>query len=92
MHLPDQHFRRFPGGHPLAAGKSQAHRVTRVQRAHTLHLDRAAGDSLDPGHAEALRFIAARLAMIADTLAEPDMQRLIARRAVQGDPADLKRR
>jgi hypothetical protein len=57
-----------------------------------LALDRAAGDSLDPAHAEALRFIATRLAAIADTLAEPDMQRLIARQAVQRDPADLKRR
>jgi hypothetical protein len=33
-----------------------------------------------------------RLAAIADTLAEPDMQRLIARQAVLGDPEDLKRR
>jgi hypothetical protein len=54
-------------------------------------LDRAAGDSLDPAHAEALRFIATRLAAIADTLSEPDMQRLIARRAVQGDPEDKRR-
>jgi hypothetical protein len=57
-----------------------------------LELDRAAGDSLDPAHAEMLRFIATRLLTIADTLAEPDMQRLIARKAVQGDPEDLKRR
>ena len=57
-----------------------------------LALDRAADDSLDPAHAEVLRFIATRLATIADTLAEPDMQRLIARQAVHGDPEDLKRR
>lgn len=57
-----------------------------------LALDRAAGDSLDPTHAEVLRFIATRLATIADTLAEPDMQRLIARQAVLRDPEDLKRR
>jgi hypothetical protein len=30
--------------------------------------------------------------VIAETLAEPDMQRLIARKAVLGDPTDLKRR
>jgi hypothetical protein len=57
-----------------------------------LALERAAGASLDPTQAEVLRFIAARLATIAETLAEPDMQRLIARQAVQGDPEDLKRR
>jgi IrrE N-terminal-like domain len=57
-----------------------------------LALDGAAGDSLAPAHAEVLRFIATRLLTIADTLAEPDMQRLIARKAVQGDPEDLKRR
>jgi hypothetical protein len=61
-------------------------------RSLALALERAAGDSLDPGHAEVLRFIAARLAVIGDTLAEPDMQRLIARDAVHGDPEDLKRR
>ena len=57
-----------------------------------LALDRAAGDSLNATHAEVLRFIATRLATIAETLAEPDMQRLIARQAVQGDPDTLKRR
>jgi hypothetical protein len=57
-----------------------------------LALDRAAGDGVDPAHAEVLRFIATRLATIADTLAEQDMQRLIARKAVQGDPEGLKRR
>lgn len=57
-----------------------------------LALDRAADHSLDPAHAEVLRFIATRLATIADTLAEPDMARLIARQAVQGAPEDLKRR
>jgi hypothetical protein len=69
--------------HPVNPGRLQSL---------ALALDRAVGDSLDPGHAEVLRFIATRLAVIADTLAEPDMQRLIARQAVQGDPDDLKRR
>jgi hypothetical protein len=69
--------------HPVNPGRLQSL---------ALALDRAAGDSLDPAHAEALRFIATRLATIAETLAEPDMQRLIARRAVEGDPEDLKRR
>ncbi len=32
------------------------------------------------------------VAVIGDALAEPDMQRLIAREALQGDPWDLKRR
>jgi hypothetical protein len=63
----------------------------RLQRL-ALALERAARDSLDPAHAEVLRFIATRLVRIADTLAEPDMQRLIARRAVFGDSEDLKRR
>jgi hypothetical protein len=63
----------------------------RLQRL-ALALERAASDSLDPAHAEVLRFIATRLVTIADTLAEPDMQRLIARRAVFGDSEDLKRR
>ena len=49
-----------------------------------LALERAAADSLDAAHAEVLRYIATRLVTIADTLAEPDMQRLIARRAVHG--------
>jgi IrrE N-terminal-like domain len=57
-----------------------------------LALERAAGESLDPAHAEALRFIGTRLVSIADSLAEPDMQRVIARRAVHADPEDLKRR
>ena len=69
--------------HPVNPGRLQSL---------ALALDRAAGDSLDPNHAEVLRFIATRLAVIADTLAEPDMQRLIARQAVLGDPGDLKRR
>jgi hypothetical protein len=57
-----------------------------------LALEQAARDSLDPEHAEVLRFIATRLVTIADTLAEPDMQRLIARRASHGDPEELTRR
>jgi IrrE N-terminal-like domain len=57
-----------------------------------LALEQAARDSLDPEHAEVLRFIATRLVTIADTLAEPDMQRLIARRAGHGDPEELTRR
>jgi len=39
-----------------------------------------------------LRCIAAHRAVIRDALAEPDMQRLIAREGLQGDPWDLKRR
>jgi hypothetical protein len=69
--------------HPVNPGRLQSL---------ALALDRAAGDSLDPAHAEVLRFIATRLATIAETLAEPDMQRLIARKAVLGNPTDLKRR
>jgi IrrE N-terminal-like domain len=69
--------------HPVNPGRLQSL---------ALALERAAGDSLDPTQAEVLRFIATRLATIAETLAEPDMQRLIALRAVQGDPEDLKRR
>jgi hypothetical protein len=69
--------------HPVNPGRLQSL---------ALALERAAGDSLDPTHAEVLRFIATRLAAIAKTLAEPDMQRPIARKAVQGDPEDLKRR
>jgi hypothetical protein len=77
------HWQQQEATHPVNAERLQSL---------ALALDRAAGDSLDPAHAEVLRFIATRLATIADTLAEPDMQRLIARRAVQGDPDDLKRR
>lgn len=69
--------------HPVNPERMQAMAVA---------LDRAADDSLDPARAEVLRFIATRLAAIGDTLAEPDMQRLIARQAVLGDPEDLKRR
>jgi hypothetical protein len=69
--------------HPVNPGRLQSL---------ALALDRAAGDSLDATRAEVLRFIATRLATIAETLAEPDMHRLIARQAVQGDPEDLKRR
>jgi hypothetical protein len=77
------HWQQQEATHPVNAERLQSL---------ALALDRAAGDSLDPAHAEVLRFIGTRLATIADTLAEPDMQRLIARRAVQGDPDDLKRR
>ena len=69
--------------HPVNPGRLQSL---------ALALDRAAGDSLDPNRAGVLRFIATRLAVIADTLAEPDMQRLVARKAVLGDPENLKRR
>jgi hypothetical protein len=77
----------------LASQQQATHPVNPLRlQSLALGLERAAGDSLDPAHADALRFIATRLAAIADTLAEPDMQRLIARRAVEGDPEDLKRR
>ena len=54
-------------------------------------LSRAADRTLSRGHASALRVIAMQVTQIADILAEPDMQRLIARCAVLGDPNDLKR-
>ena len=76
-------WQRKEATHPINPGRLQSL---------ALALDRAAGDSLDPNHADVLRFIATRLAVIAETLAEPDMQRLIARKAVLGDPTDLKRR
>ena len=61
-------------------------------QAMALQLDRVASRSLGRSHAEVLRFIATRLASIGDVLAEPGMQRLIARQAVLGDPSDLRRR
>ncbi|MGH9651076.1 MAG: hypothetical protein ACRD3I_11475, partial [Terriglobales bacterium] len=54
-------------------------------------LELAADASLNRKHAEALRFIAVKVVAISDILAEPDMQRLIARCAVLGRPEDLKR-
>jgi hypothetical protein len=48
--------------------------------------DNAGGD-----RAEFLRFVAQNLVGIGKILSEPDMQRLIARCAVLGDPEDLKR-
>jgi hypothetical protein len=54
-------------------------------------LNRAADASLSPKHAEVLRFIAGKVVGMGDILAEPDMQRLIARCAVLGRPKDLKR-
>jgi hypothetical protein len=76
-------WRRREATHPVNPERLQRMAVA---------LDRAAGDSLDRTRAEVLRFIATRLAAIGDTLAEPDMQRLIARQAVLGDPEELKRR
>jgi hypothetical protein len=76
-------WRRGAATHPVNPERLQAMAVA---------LDRAAGDSLDPKRAEVLWFIATRLAAIGDTLGEPDMQRLIARQAVLGDPEGLKRR
>jgi hypothetical protein len=54
-------------------------------------LDREADAGLNRNHADVLRFIAGKLVQIGDILAEPDMQRLIARKAVLGRPEDLKR-
>jgi hypothetical protein len=54
-------------------------------------LDGTAGASLSPKHTEIVQFIAGKLVNIGDILADPDMQRLIARCAVLGRPEDLKR-
>jgi hypothetical protein len=76
-------WQRREATHPMNPGRLQAL---------ALQLDRAANRTLSRSHAEVLRFIATRLASIGDILAEPDMQRLVARQAVLGDPADLRRR
>jgi hypothetical protein len=76
-------WQRAEATHPMNPGRLQAM---------ALQLDRAASRTLNPSHAEVLRFIATRLASIGDILAEPDMQRLIARQAVLGDLEDLRRR
>lgn len=54
-------------------------------------LEREARATLSRQQAETLRFIAARVVAIGDILAEPNMQRLVARCAVLGNPEDLKR-
>lgn len=54
-------------------------------------LNQKAGGSLDPGHAEIMRFIGGKLVGMGDILSEPDMQRLIARCAVLGNLESLKR-
>jgi hypothetical protein len=69
--------------HPMNPGRMQAM---------ALALERSAEAALDPARAEILRYIASRLAGMAEILAEPDMQRLMARKAVLGDAADLRRR
>ena len=56
------------------------------------HLGRSAARAGDPVRAETLGFIAANLADIAADLDDPAMQQLIVRRAVYGDPADLRKR
>jgi hypothetical protein len=56
-----------------------------------VELDRAADATLDRKRAEAMRVIAVNVKAIGDILAEPDMQRVIARLAVLGRPEDLKR-
>ncbi|MEM7021354.1 MAG: ImmA/IrrE family metallo-endopeptidase [Pseudomonadota bacterium] len=78
----------------LAWQKREATHPINPERLRTLALAlyQNAEDSLDPAYADTLRFIATRLAAIGDTLDDPDMQRLIARKAVTGDPADLQRR
>lgn len=62
----------------------------RLQRL-AVELNLAAEATLSPNHSEILRFIAVKVVGIGDILAEPDMQRLIARCAVLGRPQDLKR-
>jgi hypothetical protein len=54
-------------------------------------LNRAARASLNREFAEVVPSIASHLVAMGDILAEPDMQRLIARCAVLGRPEDLKR-
>jgi hypothetical protein len=54
-------------------------------------LNRAARASLNREFAEVVPLIASHLVGMGDILAEPDMQRLIARCAVLGRPEDLKR-
>lgn len=54
-------------------------------------LNRTASASLSRDYATVAPYIAQRLLGMADILAEPDMQRLIARCAVLGHPEDLKR-
>jgi hypothetical protein len=62
----------------------------RLQRLGVL-LNEAASATLSAKNAEVMRFIALKLGQIAAILAEPDQQRLVARCAVLGDPADLRR-
>jgi hypothetical protein len=52
----------------------------------------AAGRQSDPARAEALDYIARGLGTIAADLDDPAMQQLIVRRAIYGNPADLKER
>jgi hypothetical protein len=56
------------------------------------HLARSAAREPDPVLAETRDFIAVNLAAIAADLDDPAMQQLIVRRAVYGDPADLRAR
>jgi hypothetical protein len=56
------------------------------------HLQASAGREADPTRAEALAFIGDGLASVAADLDDPAMQQLIVRRAVYGDPADLRER
>lgn len=52
---------------------------------------RQAANARNPNRAEVLRFIAVRLAAIGETIADPEMQRLLKRCASLRRPADLKR-
>jgi hypothetical protein len=51
----------------------------------------AASAALNAQNVEVMRFIAIRLRHIGAILTEPAHQRLLARRVVLGNPADLKR-
>ena len=75
-------WRRAEATHPL-----NPDRLRRLGVA----LNRSADASLSRENAEFLRFVATRIVAIGDILGDPDMQRLIARCAVLGNPENLKR-
>lgn len=54
-------------------------------------LNKSADATLNTTHEEILRFMAVQVIGIGDILAIPDIQRLVARCAILGDPEDLKR-
>jgi hypothetical protein len=73
---------RTDSTHPVNSARLQSLAVA---------LNRAADASLSPNHTQILRFIAGQVIGMGDILAEPDMQRLVARCAVLGNPEDLRR-